>query len=531
MPLCYSLHPLHPIVRVPARDVAHGGASQCSSEGQSRSSGLPSPLWTDLRLHVLAGGELQLRVAVSIAVAGEVSSPGGPAAGTGRFGYLFPTLQDRPDCLLPYRADGSPEPGIQSLLKDLAREMESPAPTDEDSRIPAGVTYLGQFIVHDVSFDGTSSVNRRIDPYAVENLRAPGLRLESLYGRGPLVQPYLYERLEGRESAGARLLLGHRLNSSDLPRDTAGRVTGRALIGDPRNDDNPIVSQLHLAFAAFHNAVADRLAPGISDPYELFVAASTLVRQHFQWIILNDFLRTVADPAIVDAVIASPCNELCRPGGAYVPVEFSMGAFRFGHSMVRPFYTMAEGKTAALDQMRREFTFRNPLTAGVPVAWGVDWTRFFWAPGARPLGANVARRIDTHVTPGLPTETTLLRAYAARVPSGQCVAAALQVPRLTDDDLRAGHAGGVVEQQAGLLIKRTPLWYYVLREAEVVGRGERLGPLGSRVVAEVLVNLLRADAQSILGTTGWTPTLGSRRGEFRMLDLLCLGGRVSPCLP
>jgi hypothetical protein len=337
---------------------------------------------------------------------GNPSSPGGATPGSQHFGYLVPALQDRPDCFLPYRADGNPDPGIQHLLKDLAQE-------------------------------------------------------------------------------------------SDLPRDTAGRITGRALIGDPRNDDNPIVSQLHLAFAAFHNAVVDRLAPGIDDPYELFVAASTLVRQHFQWIVLNDFLRTIARSGAVDTALASPCNEFCRPGAPYVPVEFSMAAFRFGHSMVRPFYTMAEGRIALLDQMRRELTFRNPLTAGVPAGWTVDWTRFFWTPATRQAGANVAKKIDTHVTPGLATETTLLRAYAARVPSGQCVAAALHVPTLTDDDLRATHTGSVMEREAGLLTKKPPLWYYVLKEAEVVERGERLGPLGSRLVASP--HRLRTSGRCVVG--------------------------------
>src|SRR5437763_3574947 len=217
--------------------------------------------------------------------------------------------------------------------------------------------------------------------------------------------------------AGPRLLSGHRLNPADLPRDAAGRMTGRALIGDPRNDDNLIVSQLHLAFATFHNAVVDRMIAVTSEPYQAFLAASTQVRRHYQWIVLHEFLRMIADPAIVEVVLASPCNEFCGPRGAYVPVEFSMGVFRFGHSMVRPFYTVREGKTASLEQIRREFTFRNPLTAGVPAGWDVDWRRFFWRAGTPPADANLARRIDTHVTPGLPTEISLLRAYAAKVPS------------------------------------------------------------------------------------------------------------------
>jgi hypothetical protein len=447
----------------------------------------------------------------------------------GRFGYLFPGLKDRQECLLPYGADGELDPHIVGLLKALAAEMESPVAGDEQSRIPAGITYLGQFIVHDISFDASRSVTHVIDAEKIENLRSPRLHLESLYGRGPLDQPYLYERVAGSDIAGARLLLGHRLNAKDLPRDIEGRGTGRALVGDPRNDDNMLVSQLHLAFASFHNAVVARLSPRIADPYELFVATSAEVRRHYQWIVVHEFLPTIADPAVVDEVLASPCNHFCGARGAYMPAEFSIGAFRFGHSMVRPFYTIRPGQLVSLDHMRRLYTFRNPLTAGVPVGWVVDWSQFFSTDGNARPAANVALKIDTHVTRGLPTELSLLRAYAAQIASGQCLAAAMGVPTLTHAQLLGAEVKSVLREHAGILLERTPLWYYVLKEAEVLAGGERLGPLGSRLVAEVLINLLRADPQSILSTPLWRPTFGRRSGEFTMLDLLCVGRSISPC--
>jgi hypothetical protein len=446
----------------------------------------------------------------------------------GAFGYLVPALQERPDCLLPYAAGGL-DPAIQESLKALANAMDAPSPADGDSEIPAGITYLGQFIAHDISFDATSQATRVIQADAIDNLRSPGLNLDSLYGRGPLDQPYLYERVDRSERAGPRLLFGHRLHSADLARDTAGHVTGRALIGDPRNDDNLIVSQLHLAFVRFHNAVVARLAPGIADPYELFIAASDEVRRHYQWIVLHEFLPAITDRVVLSAAMGSACNEFCGPRGPFMPVEFSMGAFRFGHSMVRPFYTITAARIASLEQMRHEFTFRNPLSAGMKPGWEVDWRKFFWRAGARPTDANLARKIDTHVTPGLPTEISLLKAYAARVPSGQCVAESLGVSRLTREQLRNGGAAAALPARDGILLERTPLWYYVLREAEVYGHGERLGPLGSRLVADVLVNLVRAEPGSILTVPGWRPMLGPRGGEFTMLDLLCAGASVSPC--
>ena len=138
-------------------------------------------------------------------------------------------------------------------------------------------------------------------------------------------------------------------------------------------------------------------------------------------------------------------------------------------------------------------------------------------------------KIDTHVTAGLATEISLLRAYAARIPSGQCAASALAVPRLNREQLLAGNGESVLRQRDGLLLERTPLWYYALKEAEVLAGGERLGPLGSRLVVEVLVNLVRAERGSILDPPGWRASAGPRPGEFRMLDLLCIGGRLSPC--
>ncbi|HEY2993048.1 MAG TPA: heme peroxidase family protein [Methylomirabilota bacterium] len=454
------------------------------------------------------------------------SHPAAQPRGRG-YGYLFPALQARSECFLPYAADGGLDPAIQDLLKALAHEIDAPSPAEGESSIPAGFTYLGQFIIHDLSFDGTPSVTRPIDVAALENLRTPALDLDSLYGRGPLDQPYLYERVVRSDLAGPRLLAGHRLNAADLPRDTAGRITGRALIGDPRNDDNLIVSQLHLAFIAFHNAVVDRLAPRITDRARLFQAARAEVTRHYQWIVLHEYLPTIADPAVVAAVLATPCNEFCDRG-VYMPVEFSMAGFRFGHSMVRPSYAIRDAKTATFDQMRNEFTFRNPLVAGVAPGWEVDWRRFFWT-GARPENANRAMKIGTHVVTGLPTKISLLKAYAARIPSGQCVAGALGVPSLTSEQLLAGNGASVLRQHDGLLLERAPLWYYVLKEAEAFESGGRLGPLGSRLVTEVLVNLVRAERGSILDVPGWRPTLGTRRGNFHMLDLLCVGGSLSPC--
>ena len=463
-------------------------------------------------------------VALATLAAGLASRPAAEPRGRG-YGYLFPELRARPECFLPYAADGGLDPGVQDLLKALAHEMDTPSPADAESSIPAGYTYLGQFIIHDVSFDGAPAITGPIDVSALENFRTPALDLDNLYGRGPLDQPYLYEHVVRSDLAGPRLILGHRLNATDLPRDERG--IGRALLGDPRNDDNLIVSQLHVAFIAFHNAVVARLASRFPDRYALFQAARAEVTRHYEWIVLHEFLPAIADPAVVAAALAVPCAEHC-PRRTWVPTEFSMAGFRFGHSMVRRSYAIRGLKIASFQQMRNEFTFRNPLVAGVPAGWEVDWRRFFWE-GTPPEGANRAMKIDTHVTPGLPTAISLLRAYAARIPSGQCLAGALGLSPMTAAQLLASNPEGVLRQHGGVLLERTPLWYYVLKEAEVLAHGERLGPLGSRLVSSVLIDLARAERGSIVEASDWRPTLGPRPGEFGMRDLLCLGGNLSSC--
>jgi hypothetical protein len=81
------------------------------------------------------------------------------------------------------------------------------------------------------------------------------------------------------------------------------------------------------------------------------------------------------------------------------------------------------------------------------------------------------------------------------------------------------------------LADSTPLWYYVLKEAEVIEGGTRLGPVGARIVGEVFVGLLKADRDSYLaGAPNWKPTLPASGGlgTFRMADLLRFAGVVPP---
>ena len=91
-------------------------------------------------------------------------------------------------------------------------------------------------------------------------------------------------------------------------------------------------------------------------------------------------------------------------------------------------------------------------------------------------------------------------------------------------------APGDLSELAGyghFLDRSTPLWYYVLKEAEVIADGRHLGPVGGRIVAEVIIGLLQTDpAGWVKAEPGWKPTLPSRfgAGEFRMVDFLTFAG-------
>jgi hypothetical protein len=313
----------------------------------------------------------------------------------------------------------------------------------------------------------------------------------------------------------------------DLPRNKQER----ALIGDPRNDENLIVAQLHLLFLRFHNAVVDRLAGTVPDA-ELFARARTLVRRHYQWIVLHELLPKVAgDVAAGDALAA---RRHFDPGPEpFVPLEFSGAAYRFGHTMVRPGYGL---KTLAPGAFGQQALSIFPDLEGLrplPADRVIDWDRFFHL-GAGPPSEGTPQRsmlIDTSIAaplftllpdggPPLP-ERNLRRARKIGVPSGQAVADAMGVDRLTDEQLKLDRLPAAVRDE---LRAAMPLWFYVLCEA-----GVHLGPVGGRIVAEVLVGLVAADPRSYLSEDpAWRPHELGTDGDFGMADLIRMTREAGP---
>jgi heme peroxidase len=474
----------------------------------------------------------------------------------GRFGRLFPTLPpfaaDTPlirGALIDLGAAGGPMDAGDDLsdpiglITDPAKSARNP----DNPAITAGFTFLGQFLDHDMTFDPTSSLARRQDPEAIRNFRIPALDLDSVYGSGPVVSPHLYDQtvdggrttllVEEIPGSTARSVAG--ATRHDLPRNSQ-QV---ALIGDPRNDENLILSQLQLAFLLFHNRVVNDVKADLGQGYtvgEIFAEAQRVVRWHYQWLVLHEFLPTTVGQGMVDDVLEHGPEFFTWNNDPYIPVEFSVAAYRFGHSQIRPSYRANFG-TSATDVSQQFFAlFLDPAATdpGDPddLRGGrraprrfVDWQTFFDFGDGR---VRHNKRIDTTLSTvlfhllgqpqGEPVSLAtrnLLRNLTMKVPSGQRVAQAMRLPQLAAEDLD--------DLRAFDLHRRTPLWFYVLREAEVTAGGEHLGPVGGRIVAEVVVGLIRGDRQSYLRQAPhWTPTYGSA-GTFTVVDLLTAAGTVA----
>jgi hypothetical protein len=456
------------------------------------------------------------------------------------------------------------------------KPLSEPEPDDENPKISAGYTYLGQFIDHDITFDPASSLDRFNDPDALQDFRTPRLDLDSVYGTGPDDQPFLYKE------DGVHFLLGDdkdfnkkRNLRPDLPRNCplpkGADIPRRALVGDKRNDENTIVSQLHTTFLRFHNKVLDKVANGDFDE------AQRIVRWHYQWIVLHDFLRKIVGEKTYKSVIGAPgkvpkLNFYEAKGRyAYMPVEFSVAAYRYGHSQVRPSYALNEVvlKAQPSDQMfkGKKATFnRIPIFSlldsskkanelanlngfrELPDFWAVDWGFFYPGvkPDSKPAGAVLPQpsyKIDTvlvdpleslpdhqHMPPHLRSLAilNLLRGWRLGLPSGQAVARKIGLEALSDRVLFGGNDPERKKQRAKVLkdhpifAGNAPLWFYVLREAELTPGSSHLGDVGGTIVAEVLAGLILEDRHSFLSQwPGWTPELpGAKKGDFTISDLI-----------
>jgi hypothetical protein len=492
------------------------------------------------------------------------------------FGYLFSKLaKEFPHHHLP---KDNPDV-VVAALTTLGEAMveQDPAGAGGNSPIPPIYTYWGQFLDHDLTANTDrdkkefSITKRPLEPLYPDfvskelgNLRHPSLNLDSVYGDGPFAQvdpadkefvPYDGIKFQvGRVAVGPGIP-GVRIPPiHDLARDLPRNAERRALIGDHRNDENLVVAQLHVAFLRFHNAAVDWVRanePERESDGEVFLRARDLTRWTYQWLVVHDFLRTITADLVVDQVLTADQDRLDLPGrGLYMPLEFSVAAFRFGHSMVRAGYDWNRnfGRPGNVDPFASfeqlfQFTGKTNPPFGIeglnalPSNWIAEWDRMVDKESTFPN--RFARRIDTLLAPqlddmqneitGLPPDTpehvknllkrlavrNLLRGYLLAIPTGEAVADALGIEPLTAEELAAGD-GDVAQALSNDVFRgKTPLWFYILKESEIRARGNTLGEVGSRIVAETIIAQIRQDPGSYLNQTSWNPAQGVRMRDGR----------------
>jgi hypothetical protein len=400
-------------------------------------------------------------------------------------------------------------------LTALGRAMIDDGSRVSDERpeilVDCGYTYFGQFIAHDLTKDPSSLEEAwQKEPEDVENLRTPQLDLDSLYGKGPTGSPELYE------CDRVRLRIGH---TQRLDICTSAR--GERLIGDDRNAENLILRQMTAVFARLHNLAVEQFAGDIRNSIELFERARQKTRRQFQWLVCHDYLPTLLNLETYNRVFRRG-----KPSVAWdqfsIPVEFSAAAMRFGHAMVRENYKFAFGNDMLLQNAFGRIRDRGELADDRLLNWG------FFFQGAGDGGAVTTRPIDSRLSTPLhnlpddligvpdigcpharfakhPAELavrTLLRGAGLRLALGQTAARACGQRVLTQTQLRRTADGDETEEgeilaEAGLL-EATPLWYYILKESELLENGNRVGPTGSFIIAETIHAALRVDPTSIL---------------------------------
>ena len=462
-------------------------------------------------------------------------------------------------------------------------DPEGPEFPSNNPFVPAGYNYLGQFIDHDLTFDPLSVLQKQNDPHCITNFRTRRFDLDNLYGKGPNDNPFMYD--------GNKLVLGKvaEANEDDLPRSP----NGRAIIGDPRNNENVIVSQIPQAFIRFHNKIVGQV-----NDFEL---AQDIVRRHYQWIVLYDYLPRIVGKEIVNrmlqrdeyAVLSGLGNNeeevlskaaVIKPdlkiynykSDPFMPVKFSVAAFRFGHCMVRNNYTQKSGEPPEVIDLPifEPAEAHNPSANDLigfrprPKDREIKWRKFFKTTDSTEDDTQLSRSFDTQLVGalrGLPMNIAgdqtaqnhrgnldvrnLLRGKAPGLPSGQAVARAMGIlenmilknitigasykdpVKLTEPEISnlTPQSTGLTQAKSDSLAKEvsnnTPLWYYILKEAELTCKGYKLGLVGGRIVAETFIGIMAADNLSFINLQpDWQTATGKfgckATGKFEMADLL-----------
>jgi hypothetical protein len=454
------------------------------------------------------------------------------------------------DLWVPNAPDEAAAIAEMSQFASTAMAETTTNPEPDNANIPAGYTYFGQFVDHDITFDPTSSLQRANDPNKLHNFRTPRLDLDCIYGEGPDDEPFMYDK-----DRGGMFLIGAvgETSEPDLPRN----VKGTALIGDMRNDENTIVSQFQLSLLRLHNAIYGHLTG--QDPNDLnarffmdkskFEEAQRILRWFYQYVVWNDWVKRLVKNDIWAEVLRLENGKMVYGGRFYkweyqpfIPVEFAVSAYRFGHTLVRPGYQVNLNTDVGLG-----FGVNLPIFAApgsgeqdlagfrfLPARHTVQWDWFFQMRSSGGPFPQLSRRIDPELSPAVShipdghggtnrlAFLNLQRSWRMQMPKGTAVAMAMGF---------TPHA--IADPHEDIL------WHYILKEAinlPGANKGKMLGNVGGTIVAEVFGGLLHGDPSGyVKNAPGWKPSdepviaallpAGPENGgDFEVADLIRAAG-------
>ena len=472
------------------------------------------------------------------------------------FTYLFDDLADEDSLILQTPDTLTNLSKLGDMMRDSTHKGKFNSP------IPSIYTYFGQFVDHDITFSEVDKENGETDsellnsdtlaPWTrqeiaakVRNKRASLLDLDCVYGamKGGVMLPP--RRKPNRDEfhlgkvAKTQNPVKHKDEFNDVPRgpkNPDAKQDRAALIADPRNDSHVIISQMHVAFLRAHNAIVHQEKCS-------FEEARRILQMHYQWIIIKEFLPTVVSQEAIDNADKGPAYDPSKG----LPLEFAVGAYRFGHSMVRNKYYLNDNFGRL--RLPALFTLTVLSNAGhptpnkgydtLPDESVIQWRKFLdvqhnAAREIRPKMVEPLFEILNEANIKVPGESRLSvldlkRSYMMRIPTGQAIAERLGLTPLTATEIEScfPDANDSEFLRNTTLSSRTPLFLYVLAEAALNKEG-KLGPVGGRLVAKVLTGVVKSHKYSFLNNDQWSPHVGKTKGQFYLADLLQLAGVLEP---
>lgn len=380
--------------------------------------------------------------------------------------------------------------------------IESKNGLKKDSKVISnGLAIFSQFLAHDITFERGSNLNKNNSIKNFKNDRTINLDLDCIYGQKS--QSFYYNKYDKD-----KLLLGQKYACGNLSwYDLQRNKNHIAIIPDARNDENIIVSRIHILFIQFHNKIVDYLRKRNDDENNsVFEEARKMTICYYHWLILHEYLFKIMDWTVFDRILKDGCQYYTD--ATSLPLEFTGAAFRTGHSQTRELNRIndiTEKKLMELGFFERMEEY-------------VDWRYLFnFGDGKCQFSKLIDTKVGSsfHKLPFLKKGDeaslpflNLKRGIAYGLPSGEEIAK------------RMGFEP--IEIRETKYLSGTPLWYYVLREAEILGHnGEHLGPIGSTILGECFYTVIKSDNFSFLNVNPlWRPTIGREIGKFNFVDMI-----------